>query len=129
MHRNMKSEANQLVLWATDTYKDLHAQYPAVSDQDIFKMVLDKRGRFADGEKGRDIIIDRYGSSIYGICYFLGLNSQLMKGTMVSRCIQFTEYIDIGLENNGFAKPSNDIKRGYFKFLKLPESAVDDKHL
>jgi len=57
------------------------------------------------------------------------LNSQSMKGTMVSRCIQFTEYIDFELKNRGFEKPANDIKKRYFRTLGLPENAVEEKYI
>ena len=97
--------------------------------KDIFKIAIDNKVKYKNGEKARDLIIDRYGSSLNGLCYFLGLNSASMKGSMIFRCVQFTEYVDLELESRGFKKPSSDIKRGYFKLLDLPENAVNENYL
>lgn len=129
MHRGMRRIAKKWVLWATESYQSLHAQYPNISDREIFKIALSQKIKFQNGEKDCDLILDRYGSSIYGLCYFLGLGCKSMKNSMIFRCVQFTEYVDYELEKRGFQKPSNDIKRGYFKLLDLPEDAVDEKYL
>ena len=129
MHRNMKNVARSIVNWAVDSYSSINKQCPGIIDREIFGRMLDQRGEFPGGDRDREIILDRYGSSINGICYYLGLNSQSMRGTMVSRCIQFTEYIDLELKNRGFEKPANDIKKGYFKTLGLPENAVEEKYI
>ncbi len=86
--------------------------------------MLDQKGKFPGREKARDIVLDRYGSSLNGLCYFLGLKSPLMKDMMISRCVQFTEYVDMELEKRGIGKLSDETKRKYFKTLKLPEDAV-----
>jgi hypothetical protein len=52
-----------------------------------------------------------------------------MKGMMVSRCVQLTEYVDIELLKRGFQKPSDEIKQRYFKTLGLPETAVNESCL
>ena len=49
---------------------------------------------------------------------------QDMKDLMISRCIQFGEYIDIALANRGAAPLSDELKRKYFRTLGLPEDAV-----
>lgn len=129
MHHSMANEAKNLVIWATESYNSIHAQYPELSDREIFEKALEQRGVFPGGTKDRDIVLDRYGSSLNGLCYYLGLNSQKMKGTMVFRCVQFTEYIDLEIEKRGFKKPSDNIKRGYFKTLGLPENAITETYL
>jgi len=129
MHEMMEKEATSVVGWVADAYKSSRVKYPECSDREIFKKVLGQRIAFPGGERDCNIVLDRYGTSINGICYYLGLNSQIMKDTMVSRCVQFTEYIDLELENRGFKKPADDIKRSYFKRLGLPEEAVSEKHL
>lgn len=129
MHRNMRSEAEALVKWATDAYRSILAAHPELSERDVLGSMLDQRWRLPDGNKARDTVLDRYGSSIHGLCYFLGLNAQNMKGMMVSRCVQFTEYIDRELQKRGFAKPPDDVKRRYFTTLGLPEDAVTENYL
>jgi hypothetical protein len=52
-----------------------------------------------------------------------------MKGMMVSRCVQFTQYVDIELEKRGVTKPSDDIRRGYFQTLGLPDNAITENYL
>jgi hypothetical protein len=129
MHRSMRKWAEALVKWATDTYRSLRAQNPDLSDREIFAMMLDERGRFPGGDKDRDVILDRYGSSLNGLCYFLGLNAQKMKGMMVLRCVQFTEYVDLALQSHGFHKPTDETRQRYFKTLGLPETAVSESYL
>lgn len=129
VHRSMKKWAEDIVVWATDSFQSLRNQYPDISDRDVFAMMLDQRGKFPGGDKDRDVVLDRYGSSLNGLCYFIGLNSRNMKGMMVSRCIQFTEYVDIALKKRGFSKPSDDTKRRYFKTLGLPEKAATESYL
>ena len=73
--------------------------------------------------------LDKYASSLNRLCYYLGLNSPLMKDMMVSRCIQYTEYIDMELEKYGIHKPLDEVKRQYFKTLGLPEGAVNKSYL
>lgn len=129
MHSLMSDEAKFNVLWAFELYQSFHAQYPELSDREVYGKMLDQRVKFPGGDKDREIVLDRYGSSLNGLCYYLGLNSILMKDTMIFRCIQFTEYIDIELEKLGIKKPPDEIKRKYFKTLDLPEDAVNKRHL
>lgn len=129
MHRTMRKHAEDLAQWAGETYQLLRKEHPNVPERDIFAKMLDQRGRFPGGDKDRDIVVDRYGSSLNGLCYFLGLNSQQMKEMMVSRCVQYTEYVDIALQKKGFEKPTDETKRLYFKTLGLPEDAVTQSHL
>ncbi len=129
MHRNMKNAADALVTWATDAYRSVRTAQPHLPEREVFGHMLDQNGRFPDGDKARDTVLDRYGSSIHGLCYFLGLNTQPMKGMMVSRCVQFTEYVDLELQKRGFGMPADDVKRRYFKTLGLPENAVAERHL
>lgn len=125
----MKSEAKAVVDWTMQSFQLLKAQHADSVERDIFQKLLDLRGKFPRGDIDRDIVVDRYGTSINGICYYIGLNSGLMKKQMVSRGVQFTEYIDLELNRRGFEKPSNEIKKGYFKTLGLPESAVEESYL
>ena len=124
MHRNMRGQAEALAKWATESYQSVRTQNSDLSDRDVFGKMLDQRGRFSGGEKDREMVLDRYGSSLHGLCYYIGLNSQDMKRMMVSRCVQFTDYVDIELEKYGFKKPSDEIKRRYFKTLGLPANTV-----
>lgn len=123
MHRNMRREAEALAKWATDSYQSVHAQNPDLVERDVFRKMLDQRVRFPGGETDREKVLDRYGSSLHGLCYYLGLNSQRMKGMMVSRCLQFTEYVDMELRKNGVEQISIETKRGYYKTLGLPEES------
>ncbi len=123
MHRSMKNQTKTLVKWATESYRSVRNQHPSLSDREVFEKMLDQRGRFPGGDRDRDIVLGRYGSSLNGLCYFLGLNSQHMKGTMVSRCMQFTEYVDLELEKHGFKKPSDETKQRYFMTLGLSKNA------
>lgn len=120
----MRGQAKSLTKWATESYLSVHTQNSDFSDRDIFRKMLDQRGKFPGGEKDCEAILDRYGSSIHGLCYYIGLNSRHMKGMMVLRCVQFTDYVDIELEKHGFKKPSDEIKRCYFKTLGLPANTV-----
>jgi len=129
MHRNMKKEAGRRATWAADYYKKIRDQFPDVTEREVFGKMLDSRFKFPDGAKAREVVLDRYGSSLNGLCYYIGLNSPTMKGTMVLRCLQFVEYVDIELQKRGFDKPSDDVKRGYFKTLDLPETAVNETRL
>jgi len=125
MHENMKREAKNLTSWAVKSYKKIHNQHPKSRDGEIFRKMLDSRVKFPGGKKDREIILDRYGTSLYGLCYYLGLNSELMKGMMINRCLQFTEYIDIELDKHGIEKLPDSQKIQYFKTLGLPEDAVN----
>lgn len=129
MHYLMNNEAKSRATWAFELYQSFRAQYPELSDREVFGKMLDQRVKFPGGDKDREIVLDRYGSSLNGLCYYLGLNSTLMKDTMIFRCIQFTEYVDIELEKCGIKKPSDEIKRQYFKTLDLPEEAVAKTYL
>lgn len=124
MHRNMRRQAEALAKWATESYQSVRTQNSDLSDRDVFGKMLDQRARFPGSEKDRETVLDRYGSSLHGLCYYIGLNSQDMKRMMVSRCVQFTDYVDIELEKYGFKKPSDEIKRRYFKTLGLPANTV-----
>jgi hypothetical protein len=125
----MKGEAEALTKWATEAYNSLRTQYPHLSEREVFGKMLDQRGKFGAGETIRTKFLDRYGTSLHGFCYFLGLNTQPMKGMMVSRCVQFTQYVDIELEKRGVTKPSDDIRRGYFQTLGLPDNAITENYL
>lgn len=127
MHRNMKNQAEELAKWATDTYRAVRAQNPSLSEREVFGKMLDKRGNFSGGDEIRNKFLDRYGTSLHGFCYFLGINTLQIK--MVSRCIQFTQYVDLELEKCGFGKPPDDVRRGYFRTLGLPENAVTKNYL
>lgn len=129
MHRSMKNHAESLVKWATESYQLIHKNQPDLSERDVLRNMLDQRIRFPGGNTDREIILDRYGSSLNGLCYYLGLNSQRMKGTMVFRCVQYTEYIDIALQKKGFKKPADEIKKRYFQTLGLSENAVNESYL
>lgn len=129
VHRSITSAAEALVTWATDAYRSVRTAQPDLPEREVFGHMLDRRGRLPDGDKGRDTVLDRYGSSIHGLCYFLGLNAHPMKGMMVSRCLQFTEYVDLELRKRGFDGPADDVKRRYFRTLGLPENAVAESHL
>jgi len=122
MHRSMKGHAEALAKWASESYQAVRTQNPELAERNVFRKMLDQRGRFPGGEKDREIVLDRYGSSLNGLCYYLGLNSQHMKGMMVSRCVQFTEYVDIELQKCGVERLSAETKQRYFKTLGLPES-------
>jgi hypothetical protein len=129
VHRNMRGQAEALAKWATDSYQSIRSQDPDLADRDVFREMLDQRGRFPGGDADREKVLDRYGSSLHGLCYYLGLNSQQMKGMMVSRCVQFTEYVDIELRKNGAGEIPIETKRRYFKTLGLPEEAASESHL
>lgn len=129
MHRRMKRHAEALVKWATESYEGVRAQHPELPERDVFRKMLDQRVRFPGGDKDRETVLEKYGSSLNGLCYYLGLNSQSMGGMMVSRCVQFTEYVDIELQKRGLNTPSDETKRRYFKTLGLPESAVGESYL
>lgn len=116
-------------MWAIESYKAMCRDTPNLAEQDVFRKILDQRVLFPGGDKDREVVLDRYGSSLNGLCYYLGLNSSLMKDMMVSRCIQYTEYIDIELEKYGVHKPLDETKRRYFKTLGLPEDAVTRTYL
>lgn len=120
MHHNMRGIIKSLVEWAVYSYEPLRFQFKDMPDREIFGKMLDNRVSFPGGESQRETVLDRYGSSINGLCYYLGLNSPEMKGMMVLRCLQFVEYVDIELHKRGFNKPSDDIKRSYFKTLGIP---------
>lgn len=129
IHRSMRRHAEEIVQWIVNTYQQLRTDHPVLPERDILAKLLDQRGRFPRGDTDRDIVLDRYGSSLNGLCYYLGLNSQLMKGMMISRCVQYTEYIDTALKKLGFGKPPDETKLGYFKTLGLPEGAVAESYL
>lgn len=129
MHYLMQNQAMSRAVWSIKSFQSFHNQYPELSDREIYGKILDQKGNFVGGARDREIVLDRYASSLNGLCYYLGLNSPLMKDMMVSRCIQYTEYVDIELEKYGIHKPSNETKRRYFKTLGLPESAVNESYL
>ena len=52
-----------------------------------------------------------------------------MSEMMVSRCIQFTEHVDIALKDHGAAPLPPQEKKRYFQHLKLPEEAVGVSYL
>jgi hypothetical protein len=81
------------------------------------------------GDADREKVLDRYGSSLHGLCYFIGLNSSPMKGMMVSRCIQFTEYIDLALKEHGAKSLPVEMKKDYFEKLRLPVDAAEESRL
>lgn len=119
MHRHIKNAAKDIVEWVMERYETSKIDHPEFSEREIFKKILEERGKFPGGEDACNIVLDRYGSSINGICYFMGLNSQKMRGFMVMRSIQFTECVDIELAKYGIQAPTDDIKAIYFKTLGL----------
>jgi hypothetical protein len=52
-----------------------------------------------------------------------------MSGAMVSRCIQFAEYVDIALKERAVKPLPSEEKRRYFQYLKLPGEAVGVSYL
>jgi hypothetical protein len=127
MHRNMRRLAAELSKWAVESHEATRRQHPDWSDREIQRSMLDGKGiTFDVGDSSRETFLDRYGSSLNGLCYFLGLTGGPMKDATVLRCVQFTEYVDIELQKHGATKISDDIKRGYFKLLGLPEATVNE---
>ncbi len=135
MHKNMRKVAEQCVKTAATTYSSLRVLNPNMSEQDLRAGVLDKLGNFPV-ESRRQYVLATYGTSLHGICYAMGL-ATFGGGLIVSRCVQFTQYVDIEFERYndmefgraGFLPPATEMKRGYFKALKLPEYAVDKDFL
>lgn len=141
MHRSMRARAQNLAEWATHSFESVQRENPTIGQRDVFRIMLDRRVNFPGGEADetesirkflrdhREKVLDRYGSSLHGLCYYLGLNSPEMSEMMVSRCIQFTEYVDIALKDYRAAPLSPEEKKRYFQYLKLPEEAVDVSYL
>lgn len=129
VHRNMRNAANELAKWAFELFQALRTAQPNIGERETFRQMLDQRGRFPGGDADREKVLDRYGSSIHGLCYFIGLNSSLMKDMMVSRCIQYTQYIDLALERYGVNPVSPALRREYFEKLRLPIEAVEENRL
>lgn len=130
MHRGMRSRARDLAQWGVPTFRTIKNKNPNLPDRSIYSQMLDQRVQFPGGEEAKGAVLDRYGSSLHGICYFLALNTGGMEGnTMVLRCLQFLQYLDRELKKAGAIEPAVDIRRDYFKKLALPESAVGKNHL
>jgi hypothetical protein len=129
MHRSMRARAENLAEWATHSFESVQRENPTIGQRDVFRIMLDRRVNFPGGEADREKVLDRYGSSLHGLCYYLGLNSPEMSKMMVSRCIQFTEYVDIALKDYGAAPLPPEEKKRYFQYLKLPEEAVGVSYL
>ncbi|OGX33583.1 MAG: hypothetical protein A3I43_01300 [Omnitrophica WOR_2 bacterium RIFCSPLOWO2_02_FULL_50_19] len=129
IHRNMLNAANELAKWAFELFQSLRAAQPNIDDRETFRQMLDQRGRFPGGAADREKVLDRYGSSLHGLCYFIGLNSPLMKGMMISRCIQYTQYVDRALEKYGANPLPVSLKREYFEKLRLPVDAAEENRL
>jgi hypothetical protein len=129
MHRSIRRSAEQLVAWASETYTVLHAQNPGMAEREVFGKLLEQRFRFPGGDRDSNSALDKFGSSMHGICYYAGLNTAQMKGMMVIRCVQFTEYVDIELKKRGFNPPPLGVKRDYFEVLGLPEDALHESYL
>lgn len=125
----MRSRARDLAKWATSSYRLMQKENPAMTDREIFSKLLDQRVQFPAGQAAKDAVLDRYGSSIYGICYFLGLNTGGMESSMVLRCLQFLQYLTAAMQSAGAGPLSPDLKRDYFRKLDLPEDAADKNHL
>ncbi len=122
VHRNMKRDAESLAKWAAAAYYQEVASKSCISDRERFGKMLVKRS--INFKAGNEKFLDTYGDSLYGFCYCIGLNGSLMSGMMISRCVQYTQYIDEELDKYGFKMPSNEIRRGYFRALGLPENSV-----
>jgi len=129
MRRGLKKAAAEIADWAVASYVTLHSQHPELQERELFGKMLDQRLNFPGGSDAREQALDVFGSSINGICYYCGLNTAYMKQMMVIRRVQFTEYVDIELENRGFTKPLKQTKEQYFKVLGLPEDGVRESWL
>jgi hypothetical protein len=135
MHRTMKSRAEEVVKSATTTYSALRAQNLHLAESELRARVLDALVVVESGK--RQHVLDTYGTSLHGIGYFMGIYTPPIRGMIVSRCIQFTQYVDLFFEScvdtefgrAGFTPPSREMKRGYFKALGFPEDAVDKDYL
>ena len=122
VQRNMESNASELAKWAATTYYQIVASKSCASEREIFRKMLEKRGvNFDAGSDIREKFLDRYGDSVHGFCYFLGLNSPLMKGMMVSRCVQYIQCMDKYLDKFGVNSPPNEVRSGYLKTLGIPD--------
>jgi len=129
MHRNMRKQAEDWAEWSVTAFKQVCSKHPGLSDRELYGKTLDTRVQFPDGDSARSKVLDRYGSSLHGLCYYLGLNSESMKGALVSRCLQFIEYMDIELDKRKVPKLSRELKEQYFEFLKLPVDEIGKSRL
>lgn len=124
MHRGIQGRAQELAEWAMESYKSVRSANADASERDVFKKMLNQRVKFPGGEQDLEKVLDRWGSSLHGLCYYLGLHSQEMKGMMVSRCIQFTEYVDLSLKERGAKPLPPELKKEYFRILHFPEESI-----
>lgn len=124
MHRNMQKVSEELATWAVETHRLVQSRNPGVSEAEVLGGMVDTRGQFGAGATAREKFLDTFGSSRHGLCYFLGLNKLQIR--MVSRSLQFIEYMDIALAKRGIVRPPDDLRRGYLKALGLPEDAVTE---
>ena len=65
IHRQMRRHASILAEWAAHSYEGFREQYPDMSEREVLAKVLDSRVRFPGGAADRQLILDKYGSSIY----------------------------------------------------------------
>ena len=120
VQKAMKHEAKRIATLVAESYPVIKAQNPNFSDLDVsIAMLCGGKHEFSKLSEASRKKVTECCQSIQGACYFAGIELGKIKGFMVFRCLQFTQYMDRELEMKGFKSQSLESKKQALKALDL----------
>jgi len=124
-HRMLKKEATRITRLVLEEYHAQKTKSPSVKEEDVLRQTFyDIWGISSeeDLKKFKDKTVRKIQiccKSLHGVCYLVALDGPSGQGLMITRCLQFTYYIDTELEKSGFAKLSYAEKLEVLGVLEL----------
>ena len=127
MHRMLKQEAADIVTLTLKEYNTFKVTTLLTKEEDILRQVFYNIWGILSEE---DLKIFKEKTvqkikicceSLHGICYLVGLDSPFGYDLQISRCLQFTYYIDMELERRGFPRLAYHEKLRILEPLELAE--------
>lgn len=121
MRKSLQGKANTIADYVANTYPRLKLENHGCSDALLHSKLMWEDLSFLPEDAQQHVLACC--ESLEGTCYFMALQSQPLKGMMLSRCLQFTKYMDDALYAKGFKSQSKDTK---VRILKLMDLYIPD---
>lgn len=119
MHRQMRNEAKRMAQEISIAYNKTKKENPNLPEQDVIIRIMFDPKPFAEmpeeSRKKSSICCE----TINGLCYMIALDHGRMKDLINMRSIQFTIYMDMELEKQGFPVQSKEQKERILEVMDL----------
>lgn len=130
VHKSLSKLATQIAEWASTTYPVIKAQYPSISEQDVFFKMLSDSIQFGAGsedilKRSEESIKKHACISIESVCYFVGITLGPMKQWDYFRTLQWTLHMDAALYDRGFKRQAAATRRTALINRGIPVVHVD----